>query len=180
MLIWPWPDSRSPLRSLTFWLSENCTFLRLSPPPFWRGDQNWWLIITTVWDLDCRFLNVFSSRRSRDFNVREMLISPESTRFYLCAAWSRKLVIVIPGRPQQAVHAGQFLPSESIQSHSLASRLRTRTVPNIFYDFHRTPLTKLYDGALTWRALMTTQKIWCFTYSANLSPYPWLGFLYKW
>jgi len=34
-------------------------------------------------------------------------------------------------------------------------------------------------GALTWRALMTTGKTWCFAYSANLSPYPRLGFLYK-
>jgi len=46
MLIWPWPDPRS--RSLTFWISENCTFLRLFPPPFWHGAQNWWLIMI-VW-----------------------------------------------------------------------------------------------------------------------------------
>ena len=32
------PRSRSRLRS--FCSSENCTFLRLSPPPFWRGAQN--------------------------------------------------------------------------------------------------------------------------------------------
>jgi len=43
-----WRDPRS--RSLSFWSSENCTFLRLSPQPFWRGTQNWWLI-TLVWDL---------------------------------------------------------------------------------------------------------------------------------
>jgi len=48
MLIWPWPDPTS--RSLTFSISANCTFLRLSPPPFWRGAQNWWLV-TTAWDL---------------------------------------------------------------------------------------------------------------------------------
>jgi len=34
--------------------------------------------------------------------------------------------------------------------------------------------------ALTWRALMASRKVWCFTYSANLSPYPRLGFRYKW
>jgi len=50
MLIWPWPDPRSRSRSLTLSISANCTFLRLSPPPFWRGAQKWWLI-TTVWDL---------------------------------------------------------------------------------------------------------------------------------
>jgi len=31
MLIWCWPDPR--WRSLSFWNSENCTFLCLSPPP---------------------------------------------------------------------------------------------------------------------------------------------------
>jgi len=45
-LIW----SKVKSRSLRFWSSENCTFVRLSPPPFWRGTQNWWLI-TIVWDL---------------------------------------------------------------------------------------------------------------------------------
>jgi len=35
-------------------------------------------------------------------------------------------------------------------------------------------------GALTWRALATTRKIRCFTYSANLSPHPRLGFIFKW
>ena len=33
-----------------------------------------------------RFLDFFPSWRSRDFEVREMLISPESTGFYLHAA----------------------------------------------------------------------------------------------
>jgi len=36
ILMWPWPDSRSR----TFWSSENCTFLRLPPPRFWRGSHN--------------------------------------------------------------------------------------------------------------------------------------------
>jgi len=53
MLIWPWPDPRS--RSLTLSISPNCTFLHLSPPPFWRGAQNWWLI-TTVWYLVYSYL----------------------------------------------------------------------------------------------------------------------------
>jgi len=50
MLMWPCPDPRSRSRSRSFWVSENCTFLGLSPPPFWRGAQNWRLI-TIVWDL---------------------------------------------------------------------------------------------------------------------------------
>jgi len=36
-------------RSLSFWSSENWTFLDLSPP-FWRGPRNWWLIMI-IWDL---------------------------------------------------------------------------------------------------------------------------------
>ena len=27
---------------------ETFTFLRLSPPPFWRGAQNWWLMVVVV------------------------------------------------------------------------------------------------------------------------------------
>jgi len=42
------PDPRSRSRSLSFWISENCTFLGVSSPPFWRGAQNWWLIITAA------------------------------------------------------------------------------------------------------------------------------------
>jgi len=52
------------------------------------------------------FLNFCPSWQSRDFQVREVLISPESTAFYLRAGRGYKLVIVIAGRPQQAVHAG--------------------------------------------------------------------------
>jgi len=49
-LIWPWPDPRSRSGSQGFWISENCTFLGLSPPTFWRGAQNWQLIMI-AWDL---------------------------------------------------------------------------------------------------------------------------------
>jgi len=42
--------TRSKVKTLTFAISTNCTFLRLSPPPVWRGAQNRWLIII-VWDL---------------------------------------------------------------------------------------------------------------------------------
>ena len=50
MLTWPWPDPRSRSRLLTFWTSENCTFLRLSPPLFWRHCHKWWVIMI-VWHL---------------------------------------------------------------------------------------------------------------------------------
>jgi len=33
-----------------------------------------------------RFMNFSTNWRSRDFEVRETLLSPESTGFYLCAA----------------------------------------------------------------------------------------------
>ena len=48
--VWLRPDPRSWSRSRSFWSSENCTFLGLSPPPFWQGAQNWWLMMT-VWVL---------------------------------------------------------------------------------------------------------------------------------
>jgi len=43
-------DPRSRSRSLGFWSSDNCTFLGLSPPPFWHGAQNWWFIMI-MWNL---------------------------------------------------------------------------------------------------------------------------------
>jgi len=48
--VWPQPDLRSRWRSWSFWSCENCTFLGLSPPLFWRVAQNWWLIVI-VWHL---------------------------------------------------------------------------------------------------------------------------------
>ena len=50
MSAWPDSGSRSRSRSLTFWISENCTFLRLTSSLFWRGAHNWW-VITIVRDL---------------------------------------------------------------------------------------------------------------------------------
>ena len=52
--MWPRPDLRSRSRSRSRWQSfrscKNCTFLGLFPPPFWRGAQNWWLVVI-VYDL---------------------------------------------------------------------------------------------------------------------------------
>jgi len=56
--VWLQLNPRSRSRSLSFWSSKNCTFLGLSPPPFWCGAQNWWLIVI-VWDL-ARFFNFLS------------------------------------------------------------------------------------------------------------------------
>jgi len=53
-----------------------------------------------------RFMNFSSSWWSRDFKVREMLISSESTGFYLWAACGYKLVIVTADRTQQAMDIG--------------------------------------------------------------------------
>ena len=44
ILMWTWSDLRSRSRSLISWSSENCTFLRLHLPLFWRGACNWWVI----------------------------------------------------------------------------------------------------------------------------------------
>jgi len=44
-------DLRSRSRSRSFRSCEKCTFLCLSPPPFLRGAQKWWLAVI-VWELD--------------------------------------------------------------------------------------------------------------------------------
>ena len=56
--------------------------------------------------VEARFLNFSQSWWSRDFEVHEMLTSPEFTAFYLRAGRGQNLVIVIVGSPHQAVHAG--------------------------------------------------------------------------
>jgi len=56
--------------------------------------------------IGARFLNFSRSWWSHDFEVPEMLTSPECTAFYLRAGRRQKLMIVIAGRLQQAVQAG--------------------------------------------------------------------------
>jgi len=51
-------------------------------------------------------LNFSPIWQSRNFQVHEMLISPESTAFSLHAGRRYKLVTVTVGRSQQAMHAG--------------------------------------------------------------------------
>ena len=53
--VWLWPDPRSRSRLLSFWSSENCTFLGLAPSPFWHGAKILWLIMI-VRDLVYSFL----------------------------------------------------------------------------------------------------------------------------
>ena len=153
--IWSRPDLRS--RSRSHRSCENCTCLGLSHPPFWRGDQNWWLMVI-VWDLlyslsepDFGISFLESYRESSNFagcrhftkltcpffgsacrysqmvghddslvvlHVLYMLIWPwldptstsRSLTFWssenLRAGRGYNLVIVIAGRPQQAVRAG--------------------------------------------------------------------------
>jgi len=74
ILMWPWPDPRS--RSLTFWSSENCTFLRLPPPQFCRGDHNW-RVITIVWDL-------FYSFSEPDFWISPPVAGHVTSKFAKC------------------------------------------------------------------------------------------------
>jgi len=72
---------------LKFRYTENCTFLVLSPPPFWRVSKlmvDYDSIEPSLQLFGARFVNFSPSWRSRDFQVREML---KSTRFCLRAAW---------------------------------------------------------------------------------------------
>jgi len=81
------------------------------PLLFWHGAHNWWVI--TDYDnmgpslqlFRGAFLNFSPSWQSRDFRVCKILISPESTAVYLRPGRSWKLVTVIAGRRQQAMHA---------------------------------------------------------------------------
>jgi len=82
ILMWPWPDPRS--RSLNFWklhfsTSTSATILALHSQLI--GDYR--SMGPSLQIFGASFLNFSPSWRSRDFEVREMLMSPESTVFYL-------------------------------------------------------------------------------------------------
>jgi len=70
----PWQKPRS--RSESFWSTENRTILRLSPPPFWHGAQNWWLIMVVSLDLVYTFWKP------------DFLISPQLAVTWLRCSWN--------------------------------------------------------------------------------------------
>jgi len=94
IMIWPRPDRKSRSRSRRFWISEICRKSHFS-----RSISSAILAWSSKLMVDhdktgpslqlfgTRFLNFSTSWWSRDFEVHEMLISPESTAFYLCSGW---------------------------------------------------------------------------------------------
>jgi len=74
-----WPDPKSRSRLLSFWSSENCTILGLSPPPIWRGAENWWLIMI-VWDLVYSLSEPDYCKLSREFKLRRISILQDFQR----------------------------------------------------------------------------------------------------
>ena len=85
-------------------IAHNCTFLRLSPPPFSRRAQNWWLAII-VWDLiyydsskfpECRYFTTFK---------------------WPCfgTAWRYSQMVGYDGSPKGIVHADMTLTRSKVK-----------------------------------------------------------------
>jgi len=68
-------QSKVEVKVTGLYISKNCTCLRQSPPPFWRGAQNWWLImgpsLQLVW---AWFSNCLLRKLWREFKLRRMSI----------------------------------------------------------------------------------------------------------
>jgi len=111
--LWLWPDPSSRSRSLSFWSSENCTFLGLSFPPFWHWAQNWWLIIL-VWDLvyslsQPDFLISFSVSYHVISNFADCRHYRTFIGLYFRIAWCYSHMVGYAGSPIRIVHADMTL-----------------------------------------------------------------------
>jgi len=134
-----YPRSRS--RSRGFWNSENCTFLHLSPLPFWRGAQIWWLIITIVWDL------VYS------FSEPDLLISPAvgghvTSRFLKC--WYHQNTLGFISTLPEARSLWLWMQVGHIKLCKLAG-MNVSPLPRLFLNFlvrHLSPDFKLCTIAI--------------------------------
>jgi len=111
------PRSRS--RSLSFWSSKNSTFLGLSPAPFWRGAQTWWLIMI-IWDLvyslsEPDFLISFSESYhvTSDFvECRRYMTFKEP---YFSIAWGSSHVVGYAGSPVCILRADMTLTRSKVK-----------------------------------------------------------------
>jgi len=139
--LWLWPDPRSRSRSLSFWSSENCTFLGLSFPPFWHWAQNWWLIIL-VWDLvyslsQPDFLISFSVSYHVISNFAECQHYRTFIGLYFRIAWCYSHMVGYAGSPIRIVHADMTLTRSKVKVRSWGNDCRPVLGP--FYRLDALP-----------------------------------------
>jgi len=103
----------SRLRSPSFCISKNCIFLGLSPPPFWCGAQNWWLIMI-IWDLVCswsepNFLTPFSVSYHVTSNFAKCLHYSTFRGPYFHITWGYSHMVGYAGSPICIAHVDMTL-----------------------------------------------------------------------
>jgi len=125
-----WPDIRS--RSRSFRSCEKCTFLGLSPPPFQRGAQNWWLV-AIVWDL-------YYSLSEPDFWITIQESYHKSSNFvqyrylttfkwpYFGSAWHYSHVVEHVGSPTCTVYVDMTLTWSKVKV-KVTEHLNFRQLP---------------------------------------------------
>jgi len=130
--VWPRPDLRSRSRSRSFQSCENCTFLGLSPLPFWRGAQNWWLILI-VWDLihslsESDFRISFQESYHESSNFAKCRYFTNLKRPYFGSALCYSHTVGLAGSPARTVYAGVILTRSKVKV-KITALLNFRKLP---------------------------------------------------
>jgi len=111
--MWPRPDPRSKSSLQGFWSSENCTFLRVSPPPFWHWAQNWWLVVIL---LDLVYFGIsFQESYHGSSNFAECRYFTKFKWPYFGTAWGYSHMVGQAGSPTGIAHADMTLTQSNVK-----------------------------------------------------------------
>ena len=163
--VWPRPDLRSGSRSWTFRNCENCTFLRLSPLSFWRGAQNWGLIVIVLdWEYSVSEPDFWISFQESYYASSNFVQCRHFTKLkwpYFGTAWCYSHVVGHAASPTRTVYVdmSDLYPIQG-QGHG-AFELPTIAHKCTFIRLSPRPLSR---EAQNWRLLMI---VWDLIYSLS-------------
>jgi len=117
--VWPRPDLRSSSRSRSFRSCKNWTLLGLSPPPLWRGAQNWWMIVI-AWHLDYSlpepdFRISFQKRYHESSNFPECRYFTKFQWRHFGSAWGYSHMVGHAGSPMRIVYVDMTLTRSKVK-----------------------------------------------------------------
>jgi len=142
--VWPRFDLRSGSRSWTFRNCENCTFLRLSPLSFWRGAQNWGLIVIVLdWEYSVSEPDFWISFQENYYASSNFVQCRHFTKLkwpYFGTAWCYSHVVGHAASPTRTVYVDMTLtPSKVKVMEHLNFRqlpINTHLYVYLFRHFH--------------------------------------------
>ena len=145
--MWPRPDLRSRSRSRSFRSCAKCTFLGLSPPPFWRGAQKWWLIMIVgpyaCWSPIFEFPSTKAVTRVQ--TSPNVDISPNSNGHISLSAWWYSHVVGHAGSPTCTVYVDLTL---------IRSKVKVKVTGLL--NFRKLQFSRSISTILVWSSKLTT------------------------